>query len=220
MKKVTRFAIMAMILASSTFVGCSNDESIKPSSDVVALSRSTAKKANSTEANFLGQTYNTSYTYGKSIETKDETGTKLTVTEVIVGKDTKARGYVVNKTSDNTFLYFADFDRSANTMKATNMITKEVDKVEDVDKNVFYNEVGGDMIQLIDHVNTESQYTTSSWFAWVKWTFTMDHFWGTSEVDRTGPRYDSNLNCYVTVTTVKRVFWIAWSGTRSHQEGC
>src|SRR5690606_41909992 len=61
---------------------------------------------------------------GRSVDlTEPDTNEGVTVTEVTVDGDTRARGYIVNEVENNEFLYFADVNRSTNVLTTYENIT-------------------------------------------------------------------------------------------------
>lgn len=151
--------------------------------------------------------------------TKDENGVGLRVTKVVVNSD--SRGYVVNRVSDNALLYFADFDKNADKMTSVDVQNDETEVMTGLGSNEYYLESGGDVFPIIEEANNT---TTYGWFAWVKWTFTMDHFWG-HETETTGPCTDElmpngTVQSSQPTLTSHRVFWIRWSSPRPGRKLC
>ena len=174
-----------------------------------------------TNNDFLKQYYSANISYGKSVVTLDENGQELSVSEVIVDSDLHPRGYIVNRTSDNKLLYFADFDTKNNKMTSMDLTTGETDVMDGLNDNEYYLESGGDIISIIEEANST---TTFGLFVWFKWIFTMDNFWG-STIEETGPCTDElqpngTVISSQPVLTSKRVFWIRWSSPTPGRRLC
>jgi hypothetical protein len=155
MKKFIAFRILVITLI--TVIGitsCSKDDETNKS-----------VTQNAKVSTYLKSFYTKNYQLGKSVDTKivKETSVlskstdvdNLVITEVFVGDDTRARGYVITDKSTDAFLYFIDVDRidyKLTTVKIDVNETKVFNNIEDLDKYTSTNEF--DLIKIAEQVNS------------------------------------------------------------------
>src|SRR5690554_2632584 len=60
------------------------------------------------------------------------------VTEIIVGTDTRARGYVIKNPSTSELLYFADVDRTNFVVNTVDLITDDRESFLEIDDHPDY----------------------------------------------------------------------------------
>jgi len=60
--------------------------------------------------------YNTEVKFGEYLTISEDNVPQVVLQEIIVNKDSRARGYVVIKVETNEFLLFADVDKSSNVL--------------------------------------------------------------------------------------------------------
>jgi hypothetical protein len=140
--KVSIVALATLVLGTVIFISCSNEESTVTPDNSLMNYRITDETA------FLSEFYNDSWTTGKSATVSDSLNT-YNVTEIIVGTDTRARGYLVKDNNTGELLYFADVDRTNYVLKTVDLITEEQEFFTDIDKHPDYNNNGGfDLYQI------------------------------------------------------------------------
>lgn len=103
---------------------------------------------NSTEnakvAPFLKSFYKKDFRLGQAVNTKEVNAISATsrtteidslvVTEVFVGEDTRARGYVITSKTTNVFLYFVDIDRIDYKMTKVDIVANDIVTFEDIEQ--------------------------------------------------------------------------------------
>lgn len=149
MKKIKLSFVALAILALGTFVftSCSDDGSTETPDNSMSNYRITNENA------FIDEFYSTSWRTGVSASVRDSLNTYV-VTEIIVGSDTKARGYLVKDYNTGDLLYFADVDRIGYVMKTVDLITEEWETITDIDRHPDYSLTDGfDIIKIIDDGN-------------------------------------------------------------------
>lgn len=139
---------------------------------------------NSKVSSYLKSFYKTNYQLGKSVDTKlknDSPNSALSksaevedfvVTEVLVGNDTTARGYVLTRKSDNEFVYFIDVNRidyKMTTIKVDVNETMIFNNIDELDKYTSTNEF--DLIKVAEQVNTGIISNFKFW-GWGPWQYT------------------------------------------------
>nr|WP_298001178.1 hypothetical protein [uncultured Flavobacterium sp.] len=83
--------------------------------------------------------YGLEISLGRSVDLIDpDTNEGVTVTEVTVDGDTRARGYIVNEVENNEFLYFADVNRNTNVLTTYENITGELETFSNLLESTDY----------------------------------------------------------------------------------
>ena len=133
-------ALTAIFAVSTVFVSCSEEDAIQTNASATktTLAKAATASASVDVDGFLKTFYAKSYSYGESVTTKDENGTSLVVSEVIISGDAVARGYVVSQLADGKFLYFTDVDRDNFVMKTYEASTDEYDSVLNLDQDPLF----------------------------------------------------------------------------------
>lgn len=113
--------------------------------------------------------YDTDISLGNFIDLiNPETGEGVTVSEVIVYGDMRARGYIVNKLENNEFLYFLDINRTTDVLTTYEKITEKVLIFNNLIEFPEYLET-----DKFDFIEYSPEYTTygSDWrfFGWGKY---------------------------------------------------
>lgn len=207
--KVSIVALATLVFGAVIFISCSNEEStVTPDS---SLTNYRITNANA----FINDFYRTSWTTGVSATATDSLRTYY-VTEIIVGTDTRARGYLVKDKATNELLYFADVDRSNHVFRTVNLITEEEETFLDIDRHPDYSISDGfDMIKIIDDVNNDNYQAYSDFWIGVGVIIdgVFDNFWGhipsdCTSVTVTNP--DLSQGCETTCIMKVRRFWISW----------
>src|SRR5690606_8943878 len=132
MKKIKIFAlgIIGATLITTGLYSCSNDEVNNPQQENTEQNTNLQSKAATTADEgyaYALDFYGTDISLGRSVDLVDpDTSEGVTVTEVTVYGDTRARGYIVNKIENNDFLYFADVNRTTNVLTTYEETTDEV----------------------------------------------------------------------------------------------
>ncbi|MBC7439529.1 MAG: hypothetical protein H7250_06050 [Flavobacterium sp.] len=137
-------------------MGCSKDENSNSSKNA---------KVN----NYLARFYKKNFYIGNSVETavvksptlsfarttlaKSEEFEGIKLSEVFVGEDERARGYIVTDKDTNEFLYFADVDRE--NFKFTKVdinanLTEELENIQQLDKYNATNQL--DLIKIVQEL--------------------------------------------------------------------
>lgn len=89
------------------------------------------------------------------------------VTEIIVGSDTRARGYLVKDEITGELLHFADVDRIGYVMKTVDLITEEWETITDIDRHPDYSLTDGfDIIKIIDDINNGNVQAMGRFWGW------------------------------------------------------
>ena len=86
---------------------------------------------------YLDEFYNDTYQMGQSIQTSDDSNT-YEVIEIIVGDDTRARGYIVMNYTSGEFLYHADVDRTNYVLTLQTIGEENPAIYEEIDQNEEY----------------------------------------------------------------------------------
>src|SRR5690606_19434984 len=162
MKKIKLSFVALAILALGTFVftSCSDDGSTETPDNSMSNYRITNENA------FIDEFYSTSWRTGVSASVRDSLNTYV-VTEIIVGSDTKARGYLVKDYNTGDLLYFADVDRIGYVMKTVDLITEEWETITDIDRHPDYSLTDGfDIIKIIDDGNYGNVQAMGRFWGW------------------------------------------------------
>jgi hypothetical protein len=144
-----------MLIAVIGIVSCSKDDQTNE-----------GVNDNAKISNYLKSFYSANYKLGKSVETKANTNSlpfaktiefeDLIITEVFVGEDTIARGYVITDKLTNEFLYFIDVDRATYQLISVDIEandTKLFEDINELDKYLITNEF--DIIKIAEDSLTE-----------------------------------------------------------------
>ena len=159
--KITFFSLLVIFVVTSLITSCSNDETnnsvdqnAKVSTYLKSFYKTNCKLGESAEAKFKPETSS----LARTAEFED-----IVVTEVFVGNETRARGYVLTNKTTNVFLYFVDVDR---VEYKTTKVDIEADKtviaenIEQLDNYISTNEF--DLIEITqDQVNQPGNGQTS-----------------------------------------------------------
>jgi hypothetical protein len=134
MKKLNVFRILAItIIATIGLISCSkenaNDKVISENAKVAPFLKSFYKKDFK-----LGQAVNTKVANAISATSKSTDVEDLVITEVFVGDDTRARGYVITSKTTNVFLYFVDVDRVDYKMTKVDIVANDIVTFEDIEQ--------------------------------------------------------------------------------------
>lgn len=158
--KLTLFTLIALFVTVSIFVSCSNDNESP-------VNESSNKKVDS----FLKSFYNQNSGLGKSVEMKSTSNSNALnktaelqnylITEVFVGDNTRARGYIITEKSSNNFVFFIDVDRidyKLTTVKIETNETKYFNEINELEKYLITNEF--DFIKVIEDPDFEEPIQT------------------------------------------------------------
>ncbi|SEH79950.1 hypothetical protein SAMN02927937_01502 [Paenimyroides aquimaris] len=132
MKKIKIFAlgIIGATLITTGLYSCSNEEVNNPQQENTEQNTNLQSKPATTAGDgyvYALDFYGTDISLGRSVDLVDpDTSEGVTVTEVTVDGDTRARGYIVNKVENNDFLYFLDVDRDTDILTTFEETTDEV----------------------------------------------------------------------------------------------
>lgn len=198
MKIIKNVATILVVLFSITAIitSCTKEEQVNEELN-----------QNSKVTNYLKNFYPTNFKLGKSVETKVNVSSSslsrsteyedYVITEVFVGNDTRARGYIITDKETNDFLYFIDVDRV--DLKLTSV------KI-DVNETI-----------LFENINELEKYLSTDEFDYIKIAedFNSDpslerrRFWG-SELSwgACGPNTDGSPGCFQGQYSTYYVFWI------------
>lgn len=160
---------------------------------------------NSKVSAYLKTFYSTDFQLGKSVQIKNQIKSSslsrttevedFSITEVFVGSDTRARGYIITDNSTNEFLYFIDVDRfdyKLTTVKIDINDTKVFNNIDDLGSYVTTNEL--DYIKIAEDYSIELENGAE-----------RRPFWGSGGWHTIG----GCDNGWQTVANVYYVFWIA-----------
>ncbi len=118
-------------------IACTNDEAI-------------VSDENKETSNFAGKTsdegylyakafYKSNLSFGKSVDVIDpDTKQGVTITEVKVNNEARARGYVVKQIKTDVFLFFADVNREKDVLTVYDAITDKQEIFSNLTKNEDY----------------------------------------------------------------------------------
>lgn len=134
--KTTFFTLLVLFIGTSLITGCSNEDETN-----------SALNENAKVSNYLEAFYSSNFQLGKSVETNQKSNSSalnrstevdnLIITEVFVGNDETARGYIITDKSTNDFLYFIDVDRvdfKLTSVKIETNDTKIFENIDNLDK--------------------------------------------------------------------------------------
>jgi len=207
--KIFIFGSLFLMFGATIFWACSDEGSITPENSELNF-RITNENA------FISGFYHTSsWRKGASITTQDSLRTYY-VTGIIVGTDTRARGYIVRDNATSELLYFADVDRTNYVFKTVNLITEETETFDHINLHPDYGISDGfDMIKVIGDINNDNYQAYGDFWIGVGVIIddVFDNFWGhipsdCSSVTVTNPNLSQE--CHTTCTVKVRRFWISW----------
>ena len=160
MKKIC-FSLVVLFLGLGLFSSCSKEETTSSSSSV---------SENAKVVNYLNSFYAKNYVFGKSVNAKFSKPTDLSsatlsktvevedvkITEILVGDDVRARGYVVTSKETNAFLYFADVDRDSYKMITSDITANSSLTLKNIDQlEKYYATNEFDMIKVTEEYIAE-----------------------------------------------------------------
>lgn len=158
--KSTLFSFIALFVSATMLVSCSNDND--------TTSNETLNKNVET---FLKSFYGQNSELGKPIEIKSKNETNslnrtvemqsYLITEVFVGEDARARGYLITEKSTNDFVFFLDVDRidyKLTTVKIETNETIHFNEINELEKYLSTNEF--DFIKVIEDPDFEEPIVT------------------------------------------------------------
>lgn len=157
----TFFSLLVVLTGTSLITSCSkDDETITNSNE------------NTKVSSYLKSFYSTNYQLGKSVETKSNSSLlnrsaeieNLVITEIFVGDETRARGYIVTDKSTNDFLYFIDVDRvdfKLTTVKIDVNDTKVFSGIDELEKYMSTDEF--DYIKIAEDLVAEQSSERRFW---------------------------------------------------------
>lgn len=152
-----------------------------------SFSNSTLDEKNSL-INFLNNYYN-SYNLGKSIETKANNQC-IIISEVLDKENGTINGYVAVNKESNELLYFVDYMRNSQEIKAIDFLNNQTDIINLKKDNKFDDFIKIDLIKEIEKVNLDPDISNRK-------------FWGTE----CGPTFSlEEGSCYQSCCYY--VFWI------------
>jgi|SRR5690554_1583187 len=157
--KLSFVALATLFLGTFVFTGCSEEGSTVTSVDSQTLNfRITNENA------FLTEFYRGAFWRNGRTRTAVDSLDSYNVTEIIVGTDTRARGYMIKNPSTSELLYFADVDRTRFVLEIVDLITEEREVITDIN---LYPDYGltheFDVIQIIDD-GGNGNVQPSGWF--------------------------------------------------------
>jgi hypothetical protein len=136
MKKLF-FGLIALSISASIFLSCTSNDETTP--DVA-----TDKNVNSFLKSFYSKPFNYGRKAGMTIKTEtsflNRTASfeEVNLTEVFVGNQEKANGYVVTDKISGEFLYFVNVDRASHTLTSVDINKNEQLVFDNIDKNENY----------------------------------------------------------------------------------
>lgn len=158
------FSLLVVFTVTSIITSCSKDDEIDKnvSKNVKVLT-------------YLKTFYKKDFKLGKSIDTKiPKTSSDLAksteienliVTEVFVGEDLKARGYVISNKFTNEFLYFIDVDRIDFKLMSVKIDLNEIIVINDINSDIEkYNSTNEfDFIKIAEEFNSGAVQSGKFW---------------------------------------------------------
>lgn len=158
--KLNIFTLIVLFISTNIFVSCS-DENESP------VNESSNKQVES----FLKSFYNQNSELGSPVEFKSSTNSSALnrtaelesylITEVFVGDDTRARGYLITEKSTNNLVFFLDVDRidyKLTTVKVETNDTKVFNDINELEKYLSSDEF--DFIKIIEDPEFEDPIQT------------------------------------------------------------
>lgn len=158
--KSTLLYLIALFVSATMLVSCSNDSETM-----------TNETTNKNVETFLKSFYKQNSELGKAVDIKSKSETNALnrtiemqsylITEVFVGEDTRARGYIITEKSTNNFVFFLDVDRinyKLTTVKVESNETKHFNEINELDKYLSTDEF--DFIKVIEDPDFEEPIVT------------------------------------------------------------
>lgn len=153
--KKNRLLMLVCFSALLILSSCSQEDSVN-----------TESNESSKISFYLKTFYSTNFKFGKSVEIKTPSNFSMlnrtteaedfAITEVFVGNDTRARGYIVTDISTNEFLYFIDVDRFDFKLTAVNIDANDTKIFNDIDNlNDYISTNELDYIKIAEDYSTE-----------------------------------------------------------------
>ncbi len=159
--KLTLFSLIALFVSATMLVSCSEDNE-------TLTNETTNKNVDS----FLKSFYKQNTELGKPLEIKTKNGDNTLsrsielqgylITEVFVGEDTRARGYIISDKLSSNFVFFLDVDRmnyELTTVKIESNETVNFDEINELEKYLITDEF--DFIKIIEDPNFEEPVLTN-----------------------------------------------------------
>lgn len=212
MKKFKNLAI-AIVSAMFLTVGlysCSNDEVNNLEQQNIQNENLQNKPVRKSDAGYIyaQNFYSTDISLGRSIDLIDpDTNEGVTVTEVTVSGDSRARGYIVNKVENYDFLYFVDVDRINNVLTSYEAITGTLETFKNIQESPQY--LPTNKFDFITYSPDAMNTTYGSGCGWFK------RLWGTCTTYMP-PSSIGNGNCTQQVNVVKYRFGEAVDNSGSY----
>jgi hypothetical protein len=165
--KNTFFSLLILFVGSSLITSCSKDDETN-----------TNVSENSKVSSYLKSFYPTNYQLGKSVDTKifrpssstsrSKEFDNFVITEVFVGNDTMARGYIITDKSTNDFLYFIDVDRVDFKLTSVKIETNDAKVFENIDYlDKYLSTDKFDYIKIAeDYASGSSNVEVSKFWGW------------------------------------------------------
>jgi hypothetical protein len=157
MKNLKIYSLLSLVLlfVVITLVGCTKEDN---------------SSSNATESakvsNYLKSFYKKDFKLGKSVDSKLPREINslqrtidfedISITEVFVGNDTRARGYIITDKITNDFLYFIDVNRvdfELTSVKIDANETKTFNDINELDKYLSTDEL--DYIKIVEDFNND-----------------------------------------------------------------
>lgn len=163
MNRIKFFAlgVIGAVLITTGLYSCSNDEINTPKQGNTEQEVNLQSKASATSGDgyvYALEFYGLEISLGRSVDLIDpDTNEGVTVTEVTVDGDTRARGYIVNEVENNEFLYFADVNRSTNVLTTYENITGALETFSNLLESTDYLDT-----DKFDFIEYSPEYTTHS----------------------------------------------------------
>lgn len=128
MKKIKNLilGVIGSTLLITGIYSCGNDEINNLEQQNINQTNLQSKPASTSDEGYTYALsfYSGSISLGKSVDIIDPaTSQGITITEITVYGDSRARGYIVNKLENNDFLYFVDVNRSTDVLTTYEKIT-------------------------------------------------------------------------------------------------
>jgi hypothetical protein len=158
--KLALFSFIALFVSACILVSCSNDSD-------TTNSETSSKNVETFLKSFYKQ--NSELGNPKEIKSRNETNTlnrtvemqSYLITEVFVGDDTRARGYIITEKSSNDFVFFLDVNRLSYKLTAVKIETNETkhfNEINELEKYLSTDEF--DFIKVIEDPEFEEPVVT------------------------------------------------------------
>ena len=152
-------SLVILLSISCIVTSCSKDEGVEKNNKISSYLKSFYSKKTELGKPVESRIKIESSAVGKSEEFQD-----IVITEVFVGDDTRARGYVITSKESNVFLYFVDVDRIEYKMTTVDIETNETLVFRDINELDKYSSTNQlDFIKVTqDLINQNGQDGTLS----------------------------------------------------------